>query len=55
MATYILRRILQVIPVFIGATALIYFMVFGMPGDPIAALFGDRQPPQAVIDQIRDR
>ncbi|KQZ04971.1 ABC transporter permease subunit [Microbacterium sp. MEC084] len=55
MATYILRRIIQVIPVFIGATLLIYFMVFGMPGDPIAALFGDKQPPQAVIDQIRER
>lgn len=54
MATYILRRILQLIPVFIGATLLIYFMVFGMPGDPIAALFGDRQPPQAVIDKIRE-
>lgn len=55
MATYILRRILQVIPVFIGATLLIYFMVFSMPGDPIAALFGDKQPPQAVIDNIRER
>lgn len=55
MAYYILRRILQVIPVFIGATLLIYYMVFGLPGDPIAALFGDKQPPQAVIDAIRDQ
>lgn len=55
MATYILRRILQLIPVFIGATALIYFMVFGMPGDPVAALFGDKQPPPAVLEQIRAR
>jgi len=53
MALYILRRILQVIPVFLGATLLIYFMVFAMPGDPIAALFGDKQPPQAVIDRLR--
>lgn len=55
MATYILRRILQVIPVFLGATLLIYFMVFAMPGDPVAALFGEKQPPQALIDQIRER
>lgn len=55
MATYILRRILQVIPVFLGATLLIYFMVFAMPGDPIAALFGDKQPPQAVIDRLREQ
>jgi oligopeptide transport system permease protein len=53
MASYILRRIVQVIPVFIGATLLIYFMVFGMPGDPIAALFGDKQPPEAVLEQLR--
>ena len=53
MLFYILKRILQVIPVFIGATLLIYFMVFAMPGDPIAALFGDKQPPDALLDQIR--
>lgn len=53
MLIYILKRILQVIPVFIGATLLIYFMVFAMPGDPIAALFGDKQPPDALLDQIR--
>ena len=44
MVGYILKRLLQVIPVFIGATLLIYFLVFAMPGDPIAALFGDKQP-----------
>ncbi|MER7796638.1 ABC transporter permease [Microbacterium sp. NPDC096154] len=55
MLAYILRRLLQVIPVFLGATLLIFFMVFAMPGDPIAAMFGDKQPPQAVIDAIRQR
>lgn len=44
MVGYILKRLLQVIPVFLGATLLIYFLVFAMPGDPIAALFGDKQP-----------
>lgn len=53
MAFYILRRILQAVPVFFGATLLIYFMVFAMPGDPIAALFGDRQPNPALIEQLR--
>lgn len=55
MAYYILRRILQVIPVFLGSTLLIYFMVFGLPGDPVASLFGDKQPPQAVIDALREQ
>ncbi|MDQ4491111.1 ABC transporter permease [Sinomonas sp. ASV486] len=53
MIRYILRRLLQVIPVFLGTTLLVYFMVFALPGDPIAALFGDRQPPQSVIDALR--
>ncbi|MGF2948573.1 ABC transporter permease [Microbacterium alcoholitolerans] len=53
MAFYILRRILQAIPVFFGATLLIYFMVFAMPGDPIAALFGDRPPNPALLERLR--
>lgn len=53
MLSYILRRVLQVIPVFFGATLLIYFMVFAMPGDPIAALFGDRPPNPALLESIR--
>jgi oligopeptide transport system permease protein len=52
---FILRRLLQVIPVFLGTTLLVYYMVFALPGDPIAALFGDRQPPQAVIDTLRSQ
>ncbi|MGX1695721.1 ABC transporter permease [Microbacterium keratanolyticum] len=53
MLWYIGRRLLQLIPVFFGATFLIYFLVFALPGDPIAALFGDRQPSQATIDALR--
>ncbi|MGO3191722.1 MAG: ABC transporter permease, partial [Microbacterium sp.] len=55
MALYILKRILQAIPVFFGATLLIYFMVFAMPGDPIAALFGDRQPNPALLERLREQ
>lgn len=53
MFSYIVRRILQLIPVFIGSTLLIYALVFAMPGDPIAALFGDKQPSQQLLDAIR--
>ena len=38
MLWYIVRRLLQVIPVFFGATLLIYALVFALPGDPIVAL-----------------
>ncbi|WP_213813819.1 ABC transporter permease [Glaciihabitans sp. dw_435] len=53
MVWYILRRLLQLIPVFFGATLLIYFMVFALPGDPIAALGGDRGLSPALADQLR--
>ena len=53
MLWYIGRRLLQLIPVFFGATFLIYLMVFALPGDPIAALFGGKTPPPAVIDALR--
>jgi len=53
MTGYILRRVLQAVPVFLGTTFLIYFMVFAMPGDPILALFGDRSPNPAVVAQLR--
>jgi oligopeptide transport system permease protein len=55
MLGYILRRLLQVIPVFFGATLLIYFLVFAMPGDPILALFGDRTPNDAILAQLREQ
>ncbi|WP_448071322.1 ABC transporter permease [Georgenia yuyongxinii] len=55
MLWYIGRRVLQVIPVFLGATLLIYFMVFALPGDPIQALGGERGLPPAVADQLRAR
>jgi len=50
---YVLRRILVMIPVFLGATLLIYAMVFLLPGDPIVALGGDRPLSPAVIAQLR--
>ncbi|WP_402464243.1 ABC transporter permease [Isoptericola aurantiacus] len=53
MLWYLGRRLLQVIPVFLGATLLLYAMVFLRPGDPVAALGGERGLPDAVQDQIR--
>ena len=53
MVKYILFRVLQVIPVVLGTTLLIYFLVFAMPGDPVVALFGDKTPPPQVIEQLR--
>ncbi|GAA1972752.1 ABC transporter permease [Isoptericola halotolerans] len=53
MLWYLGRRLLQVIPVFLGATLLLYAMVFLRPGDPVAALGGERGLPESVQEQIR--
>ena len=53
MRWYIGRRILQVIPVFLGATLLLYALVFLRPGDPVLALGGERGLPESVQEQIR--
>lgn len=55
MLGYIIRRVLQVIPVLLGTTLLIYFMVFALPGDPIIALFGDKTPNPAIVAQLREQ
>ena len=55
MAGYIARRLLQAIPVLLGTTFLIYFMVFAMPGDPVVALFGEKTPPPQVLEAVRER
>ena len=49
---YIGRRVLQAIPVFLGATLIIYALVFLRPGDPILGLFGDKPVSEAVKAQI---
>ena len=42
MWKYFLRRVLQMIPVVLGTTLLIYALVFALPGDPVVAMFGDK-------------
>lgn len=52
MLRYVGRRLLQVIPVFLGATLLLYALVFAMPGDPVAALGGDKGLSEAARARI---
>ena len=53
MWKYLLRRILQMIPVVLGTTLLVYALVFALPGDPVQAMFGDKAVNPAVAQQIR--
>jgi oligopeptide transport system permease protein len=55
MVGYVVRRIAVMVPVFLGATLLIYGMVFLLPGDPIAAMAGDRPLTPAVAAALRAR
>lgn len=52
MGRYLLRRLLQTAPVFVGATLLIFLMVNVM-GDPVAGLCGERRCDPATAAQLR--
>jgi oligopeptide transport system permease protein len=55
MGRYVARRLLLTIPVLIGASFLIFAMVYALPGDPIRALAGDRPLAAAVEAQLREQ
>jgi len=55
MGRFFARRMLQLIPVFLGTTFIIFAAVNLIPGDPIRARFGDRRPPEQILELIRER
>jgi peptide/nickel transport system permease protein/oligopeptide transport system permease protein len=55
MSRYLVRRGAELALVFVGVTLIIYLMVFALPGDPIAALGGDRPLPANVVAELRSR
>jgi len=48
MMTYVLRRLLQLIPVTLGLAALIFLLIHAIPGDPALTILG----PHATPDQV---
>ncbi|MFJ7490365.1 ABC transporter permease [Streptomyces sp. NPDC097727] len=55
MGRYVARRLLQMIPVFIGTTLLIFLMVHILPGDPIRAMWGDKAADPAQVAELRHK
>ncbi|WP_141013435.1 ABC transporter permease [Nocardioides sambongensis] len=55
MGKYTLRRLLQMIPVVIGSTFLIYAMVFSLPGDPTAGKCGERPCSPEYVAQFKEK
>ncbi len=53
MLRFITRRLIELVIVFFGVTFIIYCAVFVLPGDPIAAMAGDRPLPESVAQQLR--
>jgi oligopeptide transport system permease protein len=55
VTAFLVRRILQMVPVLIGTTFLIFAAVYALPGDPIAALAGPtRVIPESVEAALRE-
>lgn len=54
MFRYIARRLLQMIPVLIGITIIIFAMLRMIPGDPVRIMLGVRATPERV-DELRER
>ncbi|CCH21299.1 MULTISPECIES: ABC transporter permease [Micromonospora] len=55
MGRYLLRRLLQLVPVFIGSTFLIYWLVWSVPGDPFAGKCGERRCPDQYVAYMTEK
>ncbi|MDR1078203.1 MAG: ABC transporter permease [Propionibacteriaceae bacterium] len=53
MPRYILRRLLQMIPVIIGATFILFVLVFALPGEPWQGRCGERECPTSYIEAFK--
>jgi ABC-type dipeptide/oligopeptide/nickel transport system permease component len=48
MGRYILRRLLQMIPVVLGVTILVFTIMYFIPGDPVSLILGPEATPAQV-------
>lgn len=55
MLGFVVRRLLAAGPLLVGASALVFVMVFALPGDPVNALGGGRRLPPATRQAIEAR
>lgn len=53
MIRFVVRRLIELVIVFLGVTFIIYAAVFSLPGDPIASMGGDRPLPEHVVAALR--
>jgi oligopeptide transport system permease protein len=57
MTSYIIRRLVLIIPTVFIALSFLFFIFFALPGDPATLIAGgaERNIPQQTIDQINER
>ncbi|GAA2809614.1 ABC transporter permease [Nonomuraea dietziae] len=55
MGRYVIRRLLQAIPVLLGSTFLIFCTVYALPGDPVMILGGERRIDPVLAAQLREQ
>src|SRR5947209_9019508 len=48
MATYLLRRVLQLIPITLALATLIFLLIHLVPGDPALVILGSHATPSQV-------
>lgn len=53
MTAYIIRRVLGLIPVLLGITLLVFFLIRLIPGDPAVTMLGDRAS-QEDVERVRE-
>jgi peptide/nickel transport system permease protein len=54
MASYVLRRLAQMVPVLVGSTVIVFVLIQALPGDPATAMLGTRATPEAVAGLKRE-
>jgi peptide/nickel transport system permease protein len=53
MAQYLLRRVIQAIPILIGVSMIVFLIVYASPGDPTDRFRTPRVPPEQIEALIR--
>jgi len=48
LGVYVLRRLLQLVPIALGVTVLVFFLIHLVPGDPARTILGNQATPQRI-------
>lgn len=54
MIKYILRRLLVLVPVLVGISFIIFFLLYITPGDPARVILGENEATEEAVAQLRE-